>query len=254
MISPMLLRRYHQLQHIISNSMPPPPCWRCSSKPHILFYPSVPVYRPASFTTSAVQGQRRPPVPTNKSLAFKRGADRSQGPRKGVKATFIKRKSERTKHKKPAVGERLALRKRIVLSNNNAIAVKDVPEFGVESIGDEQWHGQVVGLTVPMVGQLRAVNAFKRTQNWGLFRNPTMLVRRETVEYGRLFKEMSKQPENPRTIRRILVGERGSGKSMMLLQAMTMAFLNNWVVINLPEGITFPRIPKIRAARLIIRQ
>ena len=200
----MLLRRYHQLQPIISNSMPPPNCWRCSSKPRILS-PSIPVYHPAPFTTSAVQSARGRAVPTKSHPtkthgAIRRGTDRSQGPRKGEKATFIKRKTERTRHKKPAVGERLALRKRIVLSNNNAIAVNDVPEFGFESIGDEQLHGQVVALTVPMVSLLRAVDAFKRTQNWRLFRKPTMLVRRETVEYGRLFKEMSEQPENPRTI------------------------------------------------------
>jgi small subunit ribosomal protein S29 len=130
----------------------------------------------------------------------------------------------------------MALRKRIVLSNNNAIAVDGMLEFGVESIGDAQLHGQVVGLSISTVDQLRAVEAFKRTQSWGLFRKPAMLERRETIEYGKLFEEMSVEQTPRRYIRRIIVGERGSGKSMMLLQAMTMAFLKGWVVINLPEG------------------
>lgn len=238
-------------------------CWRCFSKIRVRFFSPIPVNHAASFTTSAsVRAGRSPPVPSKKPPKQLPGRRSDLNtPKKGVSGNFIKKKKVKPKESRPkktAIGERLALRKRIVLSNNNAIAVEDVPEFGVESLGDEQLHGQMVNLTVSMVSQLRAVDAFKRTQNWGLFRNPAMLVRRETVEYGQLFKEMSGEQESRRTIRRVLIGERGSGKSIILLQAMTMAFLKGWVVINLPEGITLSfRCPPgsratTRAIRLIL--
>ena len=229
--------------YLISSQMTSTTCWRCFSKSRVRFFSPIPAYHAASFTTSASVRARSPATPPKKSFAGRKSDLKT--PQKGVSGNFIKKKKIKPKESRPkktAIGERLALRKRIVLSNNNAIAVEDVPEFGVESLGDEQLHGQVVSLTVSMVGQLRAVDAFKRTQNWGLFRNPAMLVRRETVEYGRLFKEMSEEQESRRTIRRVLVGERGSGKSIILLQAMTMAFLKGWVVINLPEGITPPSV------------
>lgn len=211
-------------------------CWRCSSKARIPLFSPTPAYHSASFTTSA-SVQRNPAVPSKKSTPKVLSNSSKTGSKKGEKATYLKKKVSVTpRSKKTDIGERAALRKRIILSNNNAIAVEGIPEFGLQSLGDEQLHGQVVSLTVSMVNQLRTVNAFKRTQNWGLFRNPTMLVRRETVEYGRLFKEMSEEQEARRTIRRILVGERGSGKSIILLQAMAMAFLKGWVVINLSEG------------------
>lgn len=224
------------------NQMTYPTCWRCFSKSRIPFFPPIIVYPSASFTTSAPvqkpkeKATRQPEKRTStKSRMVKFHGSTA---RKGEVATFVRRKKPgEARAKKSAVGERAALRKRIVLSNNNALTVENVPKFGAESIGDEQLHGRVVGLTESMVVQLRAVDAFKRTQSWGLFRNPAMLVRRETIEYGRLFNERSEEQEPRRSIRRIIVGERGSGKSIILLQAMTMAFLKGWVVINLPEGI-----------------
>lgn len=63
-------------------------------------------------------------------------------------------------------------------------------------------------------------------------------MRRETVDMGKMIAEMSEQEGSRKTVRRVLVGEKGSGKSMILLQAMTMAFLKGWTVVNLPEGTT----------------
>ena len=63
-----------------------------------------------------------------------------------------------------------------------------------------------------------------------------MLLRHETVEYGRMIDDMSQEVGSRRTVRRVLVGEKGTGKSMMLLQAMAMAFLKDWVVISIPDG------------------
>ena len=106
-------------------------------------------------------------------------------------------------------------------------------DFGVESLGHEQLRGKVLGIPGLLVDQLRAVDAFKPTQGWGLFRQPGMLVRKETVEYGKLLEELQ---NNGKSLRRVLVGDRGSGKSLMALQAMSIAFLKGWTVINIPEG------------------
>lgn len=108
-------------------------------------------------------------------------------------------------------------------------------DISVESMLDEGSQGKVYGIPGPLVDQLRAVDAFKVSQGWGLFRRPGMLVRKETVEYGKMIEEMSAEGSK-KTVRRVLVGERGSGKSLILLQALTMAFLKKWTVINIPEG------------------
>ncbi|KAG8525352.1 uncharacterized protein KY384_008996 [Bacidia gigantensis] len=55
----------------------------------------------------------------------------------------------------------------------------------------------------------------------------------ETFEYATAMKNIGSD-----TARRLIVGERGTGKTTMLLQAMTMAFLKGWVVINIPEALT----------------
>lgn len=83
--------------------------------------------------------------------------------------------------------------------------------------------------------QLRAVEAFKVTQGWPLFRRPAMLMRKGTLDLATEIENISLGIRD-KTIRRVFVGERGSGKTTMLLQAMTMAFLKGWVVINIPEG------------------
>ena len=61
------------------------------------------------------------------------------------------------------------------------------------------------------------------------------MVREETLEYANLMEELSRSAH---TARRVLVGERGSGKSFLALQAMMMGFLRRWTVINIPEGIS----------------
>lgn len=222
--------------HILpSDQMTYQTCWRCLSKSQIPF--SLKRIHPSALFTTSAPVQALPPKNNKLPTTL---------PQKGRRATFLRKsKAKRNaepRGKKMAIGERRALRKRIVLSNNNAIAVEGVPEFGPESIGDAQLRGQVVGFSVSMVDRLRAVEAFKRTQRWGLFWKPAMLVRQETVEYGQFFNEMSDEQGPRRSIRRVLVGERGSGKSIIMLQAMTMAFLKGWVVINLPEG-TIPLSP-----------
>ena len=97
--------------------------------------------------------------------------------------------------------------------------------------------GKVVGIPDPLVDQLRAVQAFKPSQGWSLFRRPAMVIRPETLEYGKLMQELS---DAKKDVRRVLVGERATGKTVMLLQAMAMAMMKGWVVINIPDGIPFP--------------
>ncbi len=120
-------------------------------------------------------------------------------------------------------------------------------DFNEETMIDMRLRGQVVGLpgalgasTDSVVDQLRAVEAFKTTQGWGLYRRPGMLIRRETVELGKLVADIGGEG-GKRTVRRVYTGERGNGKSMMLLQAMAMAFVKGWVVISIPEGLYLPR-------------
>lgn len=150
-------------------------------------------------------------------------------------------KPKRTKlpGKRPLPGERKRLRKRVVLSNANALEVKGMQDITAELAVDARLQGKVIGIPGFLIDRLRAVDAFKPTQGWSFFRRPGTLIRKETVQYGKLFDEMSKDGEK-RSLRRVLIGERGSGKTVMLLQAMTMAFLKDWVVINLPDGTPPP--------------
>lgn len=63
-----------------------------------------------------------------------------------------------------------------------------------------------------------------------------MLMRKGTLEMAKEIEDISLGRQS-KAIRRVFVGERGSGKTVMLLQAMTMAFLKGWVVINIPTGM-----------------
>lgn len=135
--------------------------------------------------------------------------------------------------KKPAPGERKAFRKRIQLSNNNAAVVKDQPVLDAGALLSPENLSRMVSIPDKVIDQLRAIEAFKITQPWGLFRKPHMLVRAETLDLmGRLkTAEAEKQ-----TVRTVLTGDKIAGKSMLLLQAQSHALVNDWVVISIPEG------------------
>jgi small subunit ribosomal protein S29 len=150
-----------------------------------------------------------------------------------------RRRPPRVIPKLPAVGERKTLRKRLVLSNTNALEVQGMRDLTLENMGDDAQIGQVLGLDGKLLDQLRELKTFKSTQNWKMFRKPGTLMRRESIELGRTVMDVmaGRAEQKPRTVRRIITGDRGTGKSLMLLQAMSMAFLNNWVVINIPEGM-----------------
>lgn len=141
----------------------------------------------------------------------------------------------------PPVGERRALRKRIVLSNPNALEVADMQDISAENMVDSRLRGSILGLPVPMLDQLRAVQAFKPKQGWSIFRRPGTVTRRETVELGRLIDGISDKPEDKsKVVKRIVTGPRGIGKTVHLLQAMSMAFTKEWVVVTVPECMLDP--------------
>lgn len=148
-----------------------------------------------------------------------------------------KKKKQTVKTKPPAPGERKAFRKRIQLSNDNALQVSGLDELTAENIVASGSVGQVVGLPPALIDQLRATEAFKPTQTWGLFRSPHMLIRQETVDLAKQLKESINKKE---TLRTVVTGDRASGKSMLGLQALATGFMNDWVVINIPEGMPPP--------------
>ena len=209
-------------------------CWRCLAKASTpLSFPLRPatpynVRSIAAFSTSASLSDK----PPKRKLPSGVPAVKLN---RGSKQTFTKKKKtvvpSTDRSKAPAIGERKALRKRVVLSNNNALEVTGLRDVKPEDFMDEKSRGQVLGIPGEVVDQLRAVEAFKVTQGWGIYRRPAMLIREETLEYAKMMEGIGKE-----TVRRVIVGERGSGKTTMLLQAMTMAFMKGWVVINIPEG------------------
>ena len=203
------------------------PCWRCFVRASDLST-SIWQLSPARISARARSSfvKKKVVAPGHKVLT----------PVRGQKKTFVKKKEApktELRGKRPAPGERKAYRKRIVLSNTNALPVHGMEDLSVENMFKQESRGVVLGIPGDTVDQLRAVDAFKPTQAWGMFRRPAMLVRNETVEYAKLLEELQGQGKS---VRRVLVGERGSGKSLIALQAMTMAFLRGWTVINVPEG------------------
>ncbi|KAJ6147651.1 hypothetical protein N7497_009633 [Penicillium chrysogenum] len=137
-------------------------------------------------------------------------------------STSLRRKKKKVADRggrPPAVGERKALRKRIVLSNPNALEVEGMLDLSPETMVDSRLRGTVLGLPVPMIDQLRAVQAFKPKQGWSIFRRPGTVLRRDTIEMGRLFEQIS-----------------GEGDAAKKGKAMAMGFMKKWAVITIPDA------------------
>lgn len=207
--------------------------WKCLSRPsltpttqHVLRTSRLPAIAQFSTTTSTCL----PPKPAAKAKAGTRAGTK---PAKANKTLRIKKKAIVKTGRPPAEGERKAARKRIVLSNTNALEVKSMENIRPEAFLNERKIGKMLGIPGEIVDRLRAVEAFKTTQAWGLFRRPGVLVREETIQMA---NEMRKAKEGKETKAIVIAGEKGTGKSLMVLQAMTNALLENWIVINIPEG------------------
>lgn len=194
-----------------------------------------------------------------------------------TRSVRIKKKIPSKGYKIPAPGERKAIRKRVVLSNSNALEVsglKDWPTalsmgaargiagFGTsnsrKSRADEHGLlegedpgsisvpiGSVVALPNDTVDGLRALDSFKSSQGWSLFRRPSCLVREATAEVVKGVEQAERAglsgSDSPalaqRFFRRLIVGARGTGKSVLLLQAQAVALARGWVTIHIPEGV-----------------
>ncbi|KAH6839674.1 mitochondrial ribosomal death-associated protein 3-domain-containing protein [Alternaria rosae] len=111
-------------------------------------------------------------------------------------------KSLNTKKGRGASGGGKAQRKRIVLSNDNALEVSSLRDLTKDNVLSEQNEGKVMGL--PQETVVDALASRRGIQN-----NPGM--------------------GSKKTIRRILCGQRMSGKSTLVLQGLTMGFLRGLV-------------------------
>jgi small subunit ribosomal protein S29 len=197
-------------------------CWSCLARvrPTISTLPSprvvisTPPVRRKS-VTSAKTTPKTPKFRESKNVRIKKW---NKGKEKAVKVT----------------PELKAQRKRIILSNTNALTVP-IEDLSLTNMADGQSRGQILGIPVTLIDQLRALDAFKITQKWGVFRKPATIMRKQTVEIGRL---IDRQARERKTVRRFLTGDRGTGKSVVLLQAMAMALLKGWIVISVPDGQT----------------
>ncbi|KKZ65814.1 hypothetical protein EMCG_01199 [[Emmonsia] crescens] len=209
-------------------------CWGCFTKlrpaPRLLQPPSV--LRLAPFHTTAPAFA----LPMKK----KTGSGRSEtGPKfRESRSARINKKVKREKPRPPPPGERRAAKERIVLSNTNALEVPNMQDLSVENMTNAELRGHTVGLPMALVDRLRGARAFKTTQGWSLFRRPATLFREETLELGKLINGIGdgESEMKGKTVKRIITGDKGTGKSVHLTQATTLALLKDWVVVTIPEA------------------
>lgn len=142
------------------------------------------------------------------------------------------KKDKKTRPRPPPVGQRKAEFKRIVLSNTNALPVTGLEVLSADNMADAEKVGQMLSLDGPLLDQLREAKAFKTTQNWSLFRTPSVLVRDEAVELGADVQDVM---EEKATIRKLIVGGKASGKSVHVLHGMSLGYMNKFVVVNVPD-------------------
>jgi small subunit ribosomal protein S29 len=192
----------------------------------------------ASFSTtpaSLAAGQKKKSGPTLQQNL----------PTKGKKVLNIKKKDPSKRARVPLEQKR-ALRKRIVLSNANASQVGWLQDLNMTNLSHESAQGNVYGLPDVVVDALRLLKAFKVGQGWASYRRPATLIRREAWRLGKAMQAISGDSKSPdeaaqpgETLKRVIYGPRGAGKSVLLLQVMSMALLRGWIVINIPEGTLY---------------
>lgn len=201
----------------------------------------VPVLTPLVPTVTAAAATTATATASFSTSARVEAAQKGKHVIKGkAKKNYKKKKGALVRAKTPGPGERKAFRKRIQLSNNNAVAVKGLGELAPESLASEEASGRVLGLPDGLVDQLRTVEAFRPTQSWGFFKRPHVLVRSQTTELARL---MDGAKRDKSVVKLVVNGGKATGKTTLLLQAMAHGFLNKWVVINIPEGMQLLTLP-----------
>jgi small subunit ribosomal protein S29 len=213
-------------------------CSRCLSRSYLSLEssatssPSLNTIQRAAFSTSSALAKDPPK---------KKAAAAPSSARTGGTLRLSKNKREVT-GRPPAPGERKAARKKLVLSNTNALEVKGLQELNRENgkaARIAEFEGQVVALTDANVSALRTLEAFKHTQGWNLFRRPATVVRKETVEIAKALEDVEGgDGEAKKVVKRIVFGKQGSGKTVLQMQAMAMALNKGWVVVHLPNGMS----------------
>lgn len=106
-----------------------------------------------------------------------------------------------------------------------------------ENISDPQYRATVLAIPDKIVQQLQAAETFQTKQRWRMFRKPSVVMRSVDV---RLAQMMDDARDSKRVIKQVIAGERGSGKSLYLLQAAASAMIKGWIVIVIPEGLYAP--------------
>ncbi|KAK4229031.1 mitochondrial ribosomal death-associated protein 3-domain-containing protein [Podospora fimiseda] len=208
--------------------MSAPNSLRCLARPSTSLTLSFSGLRIAPFSTTAVHAAS--PM-TKKNASREPAAPYRAG--KKLQISKFKKKKVIERGKAPLPGERKAYRKKIVLSNDNALPVKGLKEMGADTLQNSENIGKIVALPESLQDQLRITETFQPTQSWKMFRKPSVLVRKETVE---LVNKMDSAAGSKSTLRLVLTGDKISGKSLLLLQAQAHAYLNNWMVIHVPDA------------------
>ncbi|KAG9241880.1 mitochondrial ribosomal death-associated protein 3-domain-containing protein [Calycina marina] len=208
--------------------MASPACWKCLSRPSPLQMTSQIQLRSATAafsTTTPVFNVVKKKTAAGKLIQSKAGQ---------AKTLRLKKKAPVKMGKPPAPGERKAMRKRVVLSNTNALAVPGMQDLKKDIVGNlgKEFVGRVLGIEGKTVDALRAAEAFKPHQSWCFFRRPGILIREETIVLGEKIIDAEKEGG----LKLVLDGDRVTGKSLMLVSALAMAHVRGWIVLNVPEA------------------
>ncbi|KAF2671533.1 hypothetical protein BT63DRAFT_478002 [Microthyrium microscopicum] len=188
--------------------------------------------RPGSVTYFSTTSYRYAPPTAGKK---KGTGGHGEGPKKGRQTLKIKR-DMRVKDATIGTPEsRKAFRTRIILENTNANTVPGLDRLTAETAFAKESIGKVFTIPGNHIDALRLMGAFKRTQGWHNYKGPATLIRQETWYIGQRMNEISEAGLGAETTRKVIIGERKSGKSVLILQALSMAMLREWVVINIPE-------------------
>ncbi|GAM89265.1 hypothetical protein ANO11243_073020 [Dothideomycetidae sp. 11243] len=212
--------------------MASPICLRCLARPSAGNAPSLAAHLriapvSASFsTTSALTSSVGKKIPKKKPASLAK-------PKKGsfVLARRGSRSSGSTASRKDPAAIR-AQRKRVVLSNPNALSVTDMQELSVKNALSSE-EGTILTLSNESIDALRSAEAFKHNQGWNLFRQPSTLVTNQAREVAALIEGIN---QDRNTHKEVVVGDKGAGKSVLALQAMAFALQAGWVVIHIPEA------------------
>ncbi|KAH7172486.1 mitochondrial ribosomal death-associated protein 3-domain-containing protein [Fusarium sp. MPI-SDFR-AT-0072] len=165
---------------------------RCLMRPTIPRAPRIQPVLLAPFSTSnaALAVSAPPAIKSRRDLPQK------------VKKSYKKRANV-TPVRKPQPGERKAFRKRIQLSNNSALPVAGLENLDASNMTKAESAGKMFAIPDQVVDHLRALEAFKTTQTWNLFRKPHVLQRRETVE---LMKKLELSAKEKKALKCVLTG------------------------------------------------